>query len=204
LKKKEIVPMNFRLLMLFALAASTAMAAPITYSWKFSSSAQLGDINLTQKNFKVVLTADTTGVFQPNPTEYPNYYENTGSATILIEGLGLFNFWDDMRVSVNPFGSGGLVEFGLIDSHFLVNITNSSLSSYQLQARNPITSSASLIVGPSFGTSGGELTFTASTDVLTFEAITDQAVPEPATFLMISCTFASILLFRHRRNSSRD
>jgi hypothetical protein len=181
------------------LGASIALASPIQYTDEFTGSGTLGNASFMDALVIISFTGDTSNVIESSGI----FYNEVGTATVDVAGIGTATFTDEMAAFDNPTSTpspaAGVGDFTVGAS--VLDTYNSAFADYNLQSAISPTSGSSFIQPElTFDTTLGGFNLSSGGDS-TFTAVT-TATPEPA-----SCVFpatALLVLFwkRNRRRHS--
>jgi hypothetical protein len=165
------------------LAASPALAIPITYTMTDTATGSLNGVGFTDESILLKMINDTTNI-----TDGPGFFANNGTATVSVNGSAPVTFTHTIQVSSNqapipgPAVSfadepGGAIILGSLSSGF---------AGYALAtAIGPITGSAGINPGFSYPTTGGPFILDSVGSAVVFTATTATAVPEPASLVLL-------------------
>jgi len=188
--------------------ATSAFAGSITYT-------ESGDVQYTINGgsiqggpdgalLTITETANTSTVLNASPD-----FENQGTVTFTIAGLGGGTFTDSMAVidetGLNTVGFSDISDLG----PFVLTTTNSAFSSYQLAtAIGPVTSTAGTDTGVPFPSTIGSLEINTTVGQTTFTATTGGSspptnTPEPASLGVLLTGLAGLYKVRRARNAAR-
>lgn len=179
---------------------SGAQAEPVTLTFTGSGSGTLGGTTFTDKSFTITAIADNDGV------GLSRYMEHQ-SATIMFNGMGIFDFitdtrtWHDRSDKVG-FSRSSITESGY-DLFSLSGISGTPFNGWNWDSDlGPITAAGRLFQwGPStiysaIETTGGILSFDFGRDISsTFQATVgsaNDAVPEPGALLLFGTGLAGL------------
>ena len=172
-----------------------------TYTESSMASGSLGSTSFSNALVTINLLGNTSTVL----TVSPGIFEDSGAATVTVQGIGTATFTDSLVV----FDNDHVVQFcpcvGIFDSTLLLDVLdtrNSAFGTYGLTTNiGPITGSSLFNPGKSFATTDGKFVLSSSsTGNSTFTATT--AAPEPSSLLLLGVGFAG--LFCARRKKARN
>jgi hypothetical protein len=195
--------------------AAPTQAAVITYTMSSLASGTLGGTPFTDALVTVELTADTSGVVEPAPSDggAPGVLFNEGTATLTIAGLGTATFNDPFGYFAVFFPASvfpgcpcvGIFEGGSGGGTAILGLVDASLAGYDLaSAFGPLTGTgAGLAMHPDgspveFLTTAGALFLTSGGDRATL-TVTVEAVPEPASLSLFAVAAFGAIAARRRR-----
>ena len=194
--------------------ASPTQAIPITYTETSVASGTLGGIPFTDAEITVTLTANTSGVIEPLPEDFPGVLLNAGAATITIAGLGTAAFNDPNGYAAIVFPElpdEGILIPGMIIAQFdnalgdsfthILGVMDDSLAGYALQGPfGPVSNTGFGVVTSDviYSTTAGILAFTGGGDPVTL-TVTTEAVPEPAIVSLFGVSGLGAIAARRRR-----
>lgn len=187
-------------LSLLIACSSEARAGLITYTETGTASGSLGSTGFTNATVTVTTVADTANITLIYVQGFATY-ENPGTTTVSISGLGTVSMAGDQFGSFSQndssFGNVGILDITKTQS-ILYNVY--SLPFYDLSGETTLTG-----VGGSYGgggatfeTSGGTLTMTSVTGNATFAA---AAIPEPSSLVLTSIAVVGIMVYAGRRGA---
>lgn len=198
-----IIKWFFRMASVSALAASAAIAGPITYTMNATATGSFAGTAFRDAAITVTSVADTSNVFVASGTPPDLNYEVIAfSSTISIAGFETATFTDP-TYWYDPNGAGDII-FGDVTggSAFdgILGFTELfvGLESYNLESSfGPVSSPFDFETSvfnnfQNIPTSGGTLSLVASND--TFTAV--AAAPEPGTFLVGCLGLFGVLVSR--------
>jgi hypothetical protein len=186
-----------------ALAASWAIADPITYTMTATATGNIAGAAFTDAAITVTSIADTSDVFVASGTAPNiNYEVIAGSSTISIAGFGTATFTDP-TYWYDPNGAGDIIFGDATVGNGILGFTRlfAGLETYNLQSSfGPVSSPFDFETSvfnnfQNIPTSEGLLSLVASND--TFTAVT--AAPEPATFFIAGLGLLAGFAFRRVR-----
>jgi hypothetical protein len=198
-KLTRFVPVLLLIVAGTSLGPSPSRAGPITYTGQTTGSGCLGAIKMgsvitcpagdsfTNADVTITMTNLTTNVVNPTP----GIFENFGTTTVNVSGLGSGRFTDSIGMfsnqNLNP-AVGGFADFvAMLD---ILDTSNNSFVSYDLKSAigpisgSPVFTSANQF----FPTSVGGFVWSGEPDISTFTATT--AVPEPPGNLLLPVLLA--------------
>jgi hypothetical protein len=188
---------------LFTIAAPTAMAVPVTYTFTAICSGTIGSTPFTNVLVTVTATGDTSAIFQGEMPPYdPNTFFNPTQLSVNIPGVGTANFT----------GTGNIAGYGTLANGYVFDNqpesvigfgvasddsdnSGTAFATYNLSSAIGPTSSVSLNFGAE--TTMGELSLTTVTPG-TFTAVlpgtpTIGGVPLSATLTFTNPTAAPVV-----------
>jgi len=174
------------------LSATSALAAPITYTYTGVGSGQLGQNSFFDVFFEINALADTNNVGPWCCSARQNTHINT---TIVIQGLGLHTILTPSHTWNHP-GQGGI---GQNLGANWITLFEAGMGAHDLASNvGPILENDPAHVNQfnNVATSGGSLTFN-SIDHVTFRARTQ--VPEPTTLLLLGTGLTRLVMLRRRK-----
>jgi hypothetical protein len=193
----------FRMASVPALAASAALAGPITYIMNATATGTFAGTAFTNAAITVTSIADTGNVFVSSGTPPDvNYEVIASSSSISIAGFATATF-TDQTYWYDPNGAGDII-FGDItgglglDGILVFTKLFVGLESYNLESSfGPVSSPFDFETSvfndfQNIPTSEGSLSLVASND--TFTAV--AAAPEPGTFLVAGLALFGVLVSR--------
>jgi hypothetical protein len=176
------------------LGIGVGLASPITYTDQFVASGSLGIASFTDALVIISFTGDTTNVTEPSTV----FYNELGTATVNITGIGTATFTDVMAAFDNPLTTPpatGIGDFTLGAS--VLATGNSDFGSYDLQSSiGPLSGESFFRSDLTFNTSLGDFNI-ATGGQSTFTAVTSP-VPEPASWLFLVIALAALFLKSQR------
>lgn len=185
--------MRFLLPLVIALATS-AVAAPLQYTWNGVSDGTVNGSAFTGKSFVITGQADSTNLSMPVSNVF---YVPFDSLTIDIDGLGLFTFNPGGGVFVN----NGAAAAGLIGpTQDLLNLESNTFQTWDLVT--PVFVAGTLTNWPdawqTLSTSGGTVALTTNSITGTFQGGEVSEIPEPGTVGLLLAGFTILGLRRAR------
>ena len=191
----------FRMASVSALAASAALAGPITYTMNATATGTFAGTAFTDAAITVTSIADTSNVFVASGTPPDVNYEVIAfNSSISIAGFATATF-TDQTYWYDPNGAGDII-FGDVKTGVgldgILGFTRLfvGLESYNLESSfGPVSSPFDFETSVfddfrNIPTSGGSLSLVASDD--TFTAV--AATPEPGTFLVAALGLFGVLV----------
>lgn len=170
-------------------SALPLLPIPITYTFEGKGSGTAGDQSFTDAAFTLTLDADALGVVEPIPGVVAN---DVFSASMLIAGIGTFDFSEPTTVAVNQ--NEGLIRLiygttgGWPTAWDMYRLGSAGLVSYDLaSAIGPLAGSSSEVLNFDINTSIGILEMDLIRNASFTAAFEPQvaSVPEPATLLLV-------------------
>ena len=194
------------------LTAAQASAAPITYTWWGHGSGLLGNDSFDDALVTFNYYADTDEtVVSSGPPSAP-YYNQAGTGTVTIEGLGAATFTDPRMAAMWTTDTGYVLlgyEEGPSSPAFVIAVTGYVLPGWDfLSPVGPATGRIYFSSGERFATTLGDFSWsptmsidpTDSSTHFTFQATTgDPIVPEPASVLLLGAGLGALALRKRRR-----
>lgn len=183
-------------------AAVNVSAIEITFIHEGSGSGTLNGNTFSDSGFTITAVADTDDLQPVNPSN--GWYIDHLSASIIIDGLGEFDFLTKTKSFVNYHHSlVGFSRGASIGGGDLFNgPSNPAFNTWDMQSSiGPISGTGKLFLWdysslPNIETTGGTLIFDYEQGDAVFTAI----VPEPATLLLFA--FGSVLAARRRKQAT--
>ena len=176
------------------LCCAAASAGPITFTVTLANaSGSLDGTSFSGQTVTLVLKSDTSTINNLGG----GFYQDPGTATVNVSGLGTDTFTDSMAADVNQAGEyAGITDktafFDVLD------VGNVAFASYSLSTSiGPLSGGTSGNSGTAFNTTGGTFEITSPLNVdhpATFTAST----PEPGTLGLIGAGIGLLLIGRRR------
>jgi hypothetical protein len=185
--------------------APSATAGLITYTETVTGSGSLGGTAFTDALITITATADTGNVMNAGPGILD---VKNASTTLDVTGIGSGTFTGNMVTFVNQNVSPQTPAVGFADLTVgadVLDTSNPAFATYDLTTPiGPVSGPSILSTGSTFGTTAGNFKLTATSGLVTFEATTQGAVPEPSTLILTSVGFVGVLFsrFRHRARAT--
>jgi len=156
-------------------------AGPITYVEQGSESGSLGGVSFTNALVTITVTGDTGMVLTPIGS--PGLFEDLGTATVSVAGIGTATFTDQMEAfDSQTVDWAGISDHSHSDLITLVTV-NPLFASYTLATGiGPVSGSTMINSAQSFPTTAGSLILNSVTGNSTFSA----TVPEPGSFVSLA------------------
>jgi len=177
--------------------ARQASAAGITYSESSTASGSIGGTTFSNELVAVTFVGNTSNIFALAPGLW---FNNVGTATVTIGGLGTFSLTDAIEAFDNQSGAAGIADASQLDGPVIFDTLNSAFATSALAtAIGPLTGSGFGGVGGNFATTDGSLTFTAIDADSTFTATTATPAPEPSSLVGLGIGLSAVALARRRR-----
>src|SRR6516225_262404 len=186
------------LLIVVAGGSTSAMATALTYSVSDTASGFLGPTPFTDAMVTVSASGDSGNVMCGGGF---CELDILTSATVTIAGLGTANFTDVMFVFDNqPSQVAGIGDNTCVGCRgSVLDTTNAVFGAYDLQSPiGPISGPVFFRPDLRYGTDMGLLQFTSAGDTSTFTA-SGEAVPEPASLMLLGTGLVSVVGFARRR-----
>jgi hypothetical protein len=194
-------------LLLLGMIAGLASATPLTLTFIGTADVSLGDVSLTQANFSLVFTSDTSLLVTPSNIPVDTSTPSGTPGTFTIAGIGSGVFTDNQAVFEHPSPESdiGVWHFNDTNGDWLAK-QDPAFAAYTLTTSlGPITTGNNAAPLAPMSTSLGDLQF-SNVSALSFQAVVTggtSATPEPSTGLLLSLGIGGILLgTRFRRNAS--
>ncbi len=177
---------SFQLMGLLIAFTCSSFAGPITFTDLTTASGTIGSTPFTDAAITITGIGDTSNL----QSFSGGFFINDNSASIMITGVGTFDFITATRFFVN--NTGEIVGFSRAGSTGLDLIdgpSNSAFSSWgMLTSIGPFTGPGTILqwqASPVI-TSGGTLVLDNATPNVTFSAQVGATTPEPGTFLLLA------------------
>jgi hypothetical protein len=191
------------------LAAASALADPITFTFVGTDSGSLGGTLFRSSTITITAVADTANLV-PNPCCGATSAVLDNSTVVNIGGLGTFTFASQTEVWwITGLDIGGLGAYNgnpaTVVGPNLVDVGGSSLAGWHENT------SIGPVIDPATGfftqwnfvneeTNAGQLILNNEGSLSSFQAIVEAATPEPAAFLPLgACLLGTAVLRRKRR-----
>jgi PEP-CTERM motif len=180
---------------MIALFCAGARAAPIIYTEQGTGSGSLGGTSFTNAFIMIVVTGDSAAAFTTIGS--PGLFENIGTATVAVTGLGSATFTNQMVAFDSQLVDwAGIADHTHLDLLTLVTV-NPLFANYSLaDSIGPASGSTQINVGQSYPTTLGSFILNSVSGNSVFSATT---VPEPAAFALLCVGIAGILAIHSRR-----
>jgi hypothetical protein len=194
---KKLMILLLSLLMALCFVPSSIHAMPITFIHQGSGSGTLDGAAFGQSAFTITAFGDTDNV----ETYSSGFFIDHISASIDIDGLGIFNIFTATRTFVNNLQSiVGFSRAGINGADLFNGPNNALFNTWDmLSSIGPILGSASLlqwINNPQILTDGGILFFNNGVSDALFEA---TVVPIPASILLLGSGLVGLLGVRKKK-----
>jgi hypothetical protein len=117
--------------------ARQASAAGITYSESSTASGSIGGTTFSNELVTVTFVGNTSNIFALAPGLW---FNNVGTATVTIGGLGTFSFTDAIEAFDNQSGAAGIAHASQLGGPVIFDTLNSAFATYALAtALGPLT-----------------------------------------------------------------
>ena len=179
------------------LAAVSAGASTITYTFQGTASGTAGTTGFTDEAFTITFTNDTGNIVNPSCCSGDISSGSATPASVFIDTLGTGMLLDTQAVFVNP----SPLELNIGIWHYnepdWLDLVTSVAETYDLKSSvGPVTPSAAFssvqMSGHSLSSSLGNLAFTSVSDVTFSADLQSTAVPEPSTLALLCAGLALI------------
>ena len=179
-------------LLAVAALASSAAAAPITFTVSMLGAGTLNGVNFTATNVSFTFTSDTSaittagaGIFT-TPLGIPGTFDIQGFASGIVTEAGLHVF-DNQNTSRGGFSAG---------SGDFINIPDAVFGAYDLQSNFTSPGDTPNFLDPTgYATDGGQLIVTSARNAVLSAVVT----PEPGTFAFLGGGIALMVAGYRRR-----
>lgn len=183
------------------MAASPALATPITYIEQVTATGSLGEAAFTNASIVLTLHGDTVNI-APGPGFFS--FVNSGTATVSVNGGPAAAFKDIISAFVDQTASfAGFFDSGRPGD--ILGVAGTAFAAYDLRTPiGPISGNALIEPEVDFFTKDGAfILLSAQRGTATFTATTSSAVLEPSSLALLGAGLLMLGIAARRKRGAR-